>query len=185
MLLFIIAAVIYIGIFIFIAQTNAPENYNSKTDTINELGSQTYENNHLMQWGFKGFGIIIIVGLLFDFSRSMAELYYSVPLFSYGLFMFLSGVYSSKPFEHLVFYSIKESKKHTLFSQLAGLSLALFVVMKFVMITGSINRVINIVTLVFILYTSAQVGRSKEYRGIYQRIMYFGCFIWLIYGVSL
>ncbi|MGL1891046.1 MAG: DUF998 domain-containing protein [Spirochaetaceae bacterium] len=185
MLLFIIAAVAYIGIFIFVAQTNAPEEYSSRINTINELGCQTYENRNIMQWGFKGFGVIIIVGVLYDSSTSLAQLYYSIPLFAYGLFMFLSGVFSTKPFEHLVFYSVKENKIHTLFSQLAGLSIALLVVMKLVMITGAINRVVNISTLVFVLYTSAQVGRSKEFRGIYQRVMYLGCFLWLIYGVSL
>lgn len=185
MLLFIITAVFYFGITSFIAQSKAPEEYSSKRNTIDELGCQTYNNNHVAQWAYKGFGIIIIAGVLYDFTSQVAELYYSVPLFFYGLFMFLAGVFSSKPFEPLVFYSIKESKKHNLLLQLAGVSLGLFVFMKFFMESGIFNRVINVLILIFMLYTSVQAGRSEERRGVYQRVMYLGCLLWLIYGVNL
>lgn len=166
------------------AEKRAPAEYDMKKNTISELACQTYENNYIMQWGFKGFGMILFAGILFTFSSSKNELYYLVPLTFYSVFMFLSGVFSTKPFEHLVFYRIKESKLHGLFNQLAGLSLSLLIVMKFFVELGPFNRIFNILVLVFVLYTSAQVGHNLEKRGLYQRIMYLGCFLWLIYAYS-
>lgn len=184
MLLFIITSILFFGISIFIAERKAPEEYDEKFNTISELGCQTYENRAVMQWGFKGFGILLFIGVLVNGSDSLKEMYFSIPLISYSVFMFLSGVFSTKPFEHLVFYSLKESKLNALFTQLAGLSLALLIVMKLIMVTGVANRIINISVLVFTLYTSAQSGRNIDNKGVYQRIMYLGCFFWLIYAYS-
>ena len=184
MILFIIASVTFFGIMAFRAESKAPVEYSTTENTISELACQTYENRAIMQWGFKGLGIILFSGLLISFNDSIKEPYYSIPLGLYALFMFFSGVYSAKPFEHLVFYSIKESKLHSLFTQLAGLSLSLLIVMKFIVELGAVNRVINIIVLVFVLYFSAQVGRKSGKSGFYQRILYFGCFIWLIYAYS-
>lgn len=184
MLLFIIASIMFFGITTFIAERKAPEEYSEKANTISELGCQTYENRAIMQWGFKGFGIILIAGIILNGTESIKELYYSIPLATYASFMLLSGIFSIKPFEHLVFYSLKENKIHSLCNQLAGLSLALLIVMKLVMVSGYANRIINILVLVFVLYTSAQSGRNTDDRGRYQRVMYLGCFFWLIYSHS-
>jgi len=184
MLLFIITSILFFGILAFIAQRKAPEEYNQKINTINELGCQFYEHRAIMQWGFKGFGLILIAGILFNPNQSLKELYFSIPLMLYALFMFLSGVFSVKPFEHLVFYSIKESKKHTFFTQVAGFSVFLLIVMKLVMVTGAVNRIINISVLVLSLYTSIQSGRDIEKRGLYQRSLYMVNFFWLIYAYS-
>lgn len=184
MILFIITSVTFFGIMTFFAEKKAPEEYSTTENTIGELACQTYENRSIMQWGFKGLGIIIFSGIIISFNDSIKEPYYSVPLAMYALFMFFAGVYSSKPFEHLVFYSIKESKLNSLFNQLAGLSLSLLIVMKFIVELGTVSRVINIFVLVFVLYLSAQVGRKSGKSGFYQRILYFGCFLWLIYAYS-
>ncbi len=184
MLMFIIAATIYIGVVIFIAQRRAPEEYSVRENTVSELACQTYENRNIMQWGFKGFGIIILAGILVSINESFMELHYTIPLATYALGILLSGFFSTKPFEHLVFYSIKESKMHSLCAQLSGFALSVLVVMKFVMVLGLFNRLINGSTLIFLLYLSAQTGRNSDKRGIYQRIMYFGCFLWLIYAYS-
>lgn len=184
MLLFIIASILFFGISVFIAERKAPVEYSEKINTISELACQTYENRSIMQWGFKGLGIILLSGIVINTNESLKELYYSIPLTLYALFMILSGVFSTKPFEHLVFYSIKQSKIHALFSQLSGMALALLIVMKLVMVTGSLNRIINIFMLIFVLYTSAQSNREIDNRGVYQRIMYIGCFFWLIYSYS-
>lgn len=184
MILFIIASVTFFGIMTFRAESKAPDGYSTKEHTISELACQTYENRSIMQWGFKGLGIIIFSGIIISFNDSIKEPYFSIPLAMYAIFMFLSGVFSSKPFEHLVFYSIKESKLNSLFNQLAGLSLSLLIVMKFIVELGIVSRVINIFVLVFVLYISAQVGRKSDKSGFYQRILYFGCFLWLIYAYS-
>lgn len=184
MILFIIASITFFGIMTFYAERKAPVEYSTKENTISELACQTYENRSIMQWGYKGLGILIISGLLIFFNNSVKELYYSIPLFFYAIFMFLSGVFSTKPFEHLVFYSIKESKVNTLCNQMAGLALALLIVMKFIVELGTFNRIFNAFVLVFVLYFSAQVGRKSEKSGTYQRILYFGSFLWLIYAYS-
>lgn len=184
MLLFIVAAIIYISIVILIAQRKAPSEYNYKENTISELACQAYDDRNIMQWGFKGFGIIILAGLLINWKTAANEPHYTVPLLIYSLGILLSGFFSTKPFEHLVFYSIKESKIHSICAQISGFSLSLLVVMKFILVPGYLNRILNIFTLIFILYNSAQTGRSHEYRGIYQRVMYTGCFLWLIYAYS-
>lgn len=184
MILFIITSVTFFGIMTFLAEKKAPKEYSSKENTISELACQTYENRSVMQWGFKGFGIILFSGLFIFFSESVKEPYYSIPLGLYAIFMFLSGIFSTKPFEHLVFYSIKESKINSLFNQLAGLSFSLLIVMKFVVELGVASRVINIFVLIFVLYLSAQVGRKSGKSGFYQRILYFGCFLWLMYAYS-
>lgn len=184
MILFIIASVCFFGIMTFLAERKAPEGYSVKENTISELACQTYVDRSIMQWGYRGFGIILFSGIFIFFNDSVKEPHYSVPLGCYALFMFLSGIYSTKPFEHLVFYSVKQSKVHAFVSQMAGLSLSLLIVMKFVVVVGGINRVINIVAFVFTLYLSAQVGRKSGKRGYYQRILYFGCFLWLIYAYS-
>lgn len=184
MLLFIITSILFFGITIFIAERTAPEEYSEKLNTISELGCQTYENRAIMQWGFKGFGLILFFGIIVNVNESLKELYFSIPLMFYSIFMFLSGIFSTKPFEHLVFYSIKESKINAFFTQVADLSFALLIVMKLIMETGVANRIINISILVFTLYTSVQSGRNIDNKGVYQRIMYLGCFFWLIYAYS-
>ncbi len=184
MILFIITATIYFGFVTFIAQKKAPETYSRKYNTLSELGCQTYENRGLMQWGFKGLGIIIMAGVLNSREIFITEAHYMIPLSLFSLFIFLSGVFSSKPFEHLVFYSLKESRLHNLLLQLSGLSMALLVVMKFVVVIGVFNRILNITVLVGILYTSAHAARKEGPRGLYQRVMYTIFFLWLIYAFS-
>lgn len=184
MLLFIISSILFFIISAFIAERSAPEEYNQRLNTIDELGCQTYELKKYMQWGFIGLGIILIAGILINFNETIEELHYSIPLFMYAVFSIFAGVYSSKPFEHLVFYSIKEHKLHALFLQFSGLSLALLIVMKLIMVPGIIHRSINLVVLIFSLYTSAQSNRHIPSRGIYQRVMFLGHFLWLMYAYS-
>jgi len=184
MLIFVISAVVYFGIVTFIAQRMAPEEYNSRSNTLNELACQSYENRTTMQWGFKGLGIIIFAGIIVNINDAVNEPYYYVPLGFFSIFTYLSGVFSTKPFEHLVFYSIKEFKLNSLFNQLSGLSISLLIVMKLFVELGSLNRVINIMVLILNLYLSIQVGRKSINRGIYQRVLYFISFLWLIYANS-
>lgn len=184
MILFIIAAIMFFSVSAFIAERMAPEEYDSKIHTINELACQTYENRSVMQWGFRGYGGILLAGSLINLNENILKPYYSIPLAFYALFMLLSGQFSSKPFKHLVFYSIKESKMHTLFTQIAGLTFALLIVMKLIMVVGIFNRVLNLTMLIFTLYVSAQAGRDNVQRGLYQRVMYLGWFLWLIYAYS-
>ena len=184
MIIFIVASVLFFGIIAYLAEKKAPEEYSSSENTISELACQTYENSYIMQWGFKGLGIILFMGIMFNYSFLVNEPYYYIPLALYAVFMFLSGTFATKPFEHLVFYSIKEFKLNAIFKQLAGFSLYLLIVMKFIVELGIFNRVVNIVVLITVLIFSAQVGRKSTNRGIYNRLQYFISFIWLIYSNS-
>lgn len=184
MIFFIVVSIIYFGVMVFLAEQRAPKEYNKRENTLGELACQTYDNRMIMQWGFKGFGIILFSGVVFFYKESLNEPHYSIPLALYAIFMYLTGIFSAKPFEHLVFYSIKESRLHGIFSQLAGMSLSLLIVMKFFVELGSVNRVINIVSLVFILYISARIGSRSSNKGIYERILYLVSFLWLIYANS-
>lgn len=184
MILFVITAVIYIGVVIFIAQLKAPTEYNIKENTISELACQTYENRNIMQWGFKGFGIILLSGIVINWISMSNELHFTIPLVIYALGILLSGFFSTKPFEHLVFYKEKESKIHSFCAQLAGFGVSILVLMKFIMVTGAFSRVVNLVILVFILFTSARTVKSNPTRGLFQRALYFGTFMWLIYAYS-
>ena len=102
-MLFIIVAVLYIGVVIFYAQLIAPKNYSVKENTINELGCQAYENRSVMQWGYKGFGIIVIAGIIINRTTLLLDLQYTIPLFLYSVGMMMSGFFGSRPFESMVF----------------------------------------------------------------------------------
>ncbi len=184
MILYIITAVLYIGIIIILAQQRAPEEYSFKTNTISELACQCYENRSLMQWGFKGFGIIIILGIVINKSEMLKELYFTIPLFVYAIGILFTGFFFTKPFEHLVFYIEKQSKAHSFFFFFSGFGVSLLLFMKFMMVPGAFNKILNMVVLVFILFSSARTVKNPESRGIYQRILYFGTFVWLIYAYS-
>ncbi|MBN2617786.1 MAG: hypothetical protein JXR64_05675 [Spirochaetales bacterium] len=184
MILFIISAVVFFAIFSFIAERKAPEEYSKKINTLDELACQNYENRTIMQWGYWGFGILIVVGILININSSIKEFHYSIPLLFYSGFMILAGLFSAKPFEHLVFYSISESKKHTIFMQLAEFSIGLLIMMKLIIEVGTFNRVFNVIVLIVVLYSSIMGGRSSNKRGLYERMKYFAHFFWLIYANS-
>ena len=184
MILFIIVAVLYIGIVIFYAQMIAPKEYSVKENTINELGSQTYDNRNVMQWGYRGFGLILLGGIIINRSTLFRDMQYTIPLFLYGLGMILSGLFGPRPFEPMVFYMVKESKLNNFFNQLSGYSMAILIVMKLIMAVGRFNRVLNLLMVIFVLYTSIMSGRKESNRGLYQRVLYLGTFLWLIYAYS-
>ena len=184
MFIFIIIAVLYIWVILFYAEKIAPEGYSKKVNTINELACQTYENRSVMQRGFKGFGTILILGIIIYRDRMFSELHYSIPLFLYAFGMVLSGFFGSKPFEPLVFYSVKEGQLSSFIAQFTGFWLGILVVMKAIIAIGTFNRVLNILMIVFILYMSIMSSRKGESRGLYHRGLFLGSFIWLMYAYS-
>lgn len=184
MFIFVITSVIFFLIIAFTAERRAPKEYSSKENTVWELACQNYENKIIMQWGYRGLGIILASGLFINFNTTYRELHYFIPLLLFSIFIFISGIFGTKPFEHLVFYSIKEFKLNSLFRQLAGFSLYLLIVMRFIVEIGIFNRVLNIIVLITLLIFSALGNRKGPKRGVYNRLQYLVSFLWLIYSSS-
>lgn len=184
MFVFCLAAVIYISAVIVFAQNRAPEEYSKRRNTVSELACQFYENKSVMQSGFIGFGLFIIAGILAEASWSLKHLYYSVPLFFYAAGVLMSGIFCTRPFDHLRIYSIKESRMHSFFTQLAGFSFSVLVIIKSFMVPDISLRLMNLGTFLFILVVSLRFNASEKKKGVYQRVLYGACYIWLVFAFS-
>lgn len=163
----------YILIIIILAHFFTPIEYNWKENTISELASQHYKKKWIMQGGFIGFGVVLSAGIVTNnFS------YLQLPFLIYAAAVLISGIFCTKPFMNHE-YSIKESKIHSFCAQLAGIMFSLGLFIRFISANEMSLKILHFSFFIFVVLTSITFGLLKKNKGIAQRILYIGSFLWI------
>lgn len=174
-------AVIFFVSIIIIAHIISPPDYNWKVNTISEFGSQHYPLKWIMQIGFIGFGLILSYGFIIEMIQNrQLDLKY-LTLVLYALSILITGFFCTKPFRPVGTYNILESNIHSLFAQIAGLSLTISVLLHFISAQAIGLKTIHFVYFLFIMLTSMAFGLSPAYQGVIQRLLYLGSFTWIVF----
>jgi hypothetical protein len=171
--------VIYFAIFIIVSQALTPSEYNWRINTVSELAAQGYKNKKVMQVGFIGFGIILPIFLFYNMYFRGASIIRIAPIAIYALSVGLSGIFCTSPFVDNVQHSAAESRIHSLLAQVAGFSFVTGITICMIVEQVIWIKVIHAVTVVFVMFCSIMFAKAPLHRGIYQRVMYIGSFIWL------
>ncbi|MDF2949576.1 MAG: hypothetical protein K0R07_1612 [Sedimentibacter sp.] len=174
-------AVIYFVIFIIVSQALTPSEYNWKINTVSELAAQGYKNKKVMQAGFIGFGIILPILLFYNMYFRGASIIRVAPIAIYGLSVGASGIFCTSSFVDNVEHSAAESRIHSLLAQVAGFSFVGGITICMIVEKVMWIKVLHAVTVVFVMFCSIMFAKAPQHRGIYQRIMYLGSFLWLIF----
>jgi hypothetical protein len=171
-------SVTFIFAVILAAHFIAPKEYNWRENTISELASQKYKYRFIMQLGFIGFGVLLSVGIISDLLIQSLDVK-NIPILVYSLSVMLSGVFSTKPFNNSLDFSKRESQLHSLFAQIAGLAFSIGVLAYFFYVDSIWLKIVHFGFFLFVIIVSFLFGRVNTNKGILQRVLYIGSFIWL------
>ncbi|HEY0740242.1 MAG TPA: DUF998 domain-containing protein [Chryseosolibacter sp.] len=170
--------VVAVSIFVFfivLAHCLSTNGYDWMRNTISDLGAQGYGRKAIMQIGFLAFGICLTVGIIANgFSWS------STPIFIYGLCVGLTGIFCTKPFFDYRHYSEMQAALHAALAQIAGVAFTLGIILQLWFTHSTKDKLIHIFFLAAVVILSASFGLSKNYQGIFQRLLYLTSFIWLV-----
>jgi hypothetical protein len=178
-LMFTLYSILFIVTIILIAHFIAPKEYNWRINTISELAAQKYRYKMVMQIGFIGFGGLLSAAIILIWISRSFQIKY-IPIMVYSISVLLSGIFSTMPFGNDTDYSIKESRLHSFFAQLAGFSFSLGILIFFFYTDNITLKVIHFSFFLFVIFVSFLFGKVKVNKGILQRILYFGSFLWIL-----
>lgn len=170
--------IISTGVFvttIVVAHIFSNHNYDWTKNTISDLGSQGYDKKIIMQFGFLSFGLTLMTGIFLN-GVTLRKL----PVLIYGLCVALTGVFCTKPFFHLEEYAVSQARIHSVFAQFAGMAFTLGIIVQLIYSAEKNEKAIHLLFLILVLVFSAAFGLTKNYQGLFQRLLYLTSFIWLI-----
>jgi hypothetical membrane protein len=160
---------------IVVAHIYSTNNYDWTKNTISDLGAQGYDRKLIMQSGFLAFGITMSAGILAN-----GLTWRTTPILIYSLCVGLTGIFCTKPFTDIAIYSTTQSTLHSTFAQIAGIAFTLGILSQLFYSTDKNDKWIHLAFFIMVLGFSASFGLMKNYQGIFQRLLYFISFIWLI-----
>ncbi|GAB3891986.1 hypothetical protein GCM10028803_04350 [Larkinella knui] len=169
----------WLAMSITMAQLRAPASYHWVKNTISDLGAQHYEKGWMMQLGFIGFGLLLVGGGLADLVSGQLSLLRASPVILYGLAVALTGIFCTQPFWTDAFYSVQESRLHSVLAQLAGLSFSVAIVVQLLAPQRPSDRAIHATVLLLVLGLSGSFKFFSEYAGLLQRVLYLVSLTWL------
>jgi hypothetical membrane protein len=178
-------AVCILGVSMVAAHIAAPKTYSFKKNTISDLAAQNYENAWLMRAGFIGFGSLVTTAALLDALDNKKPLICTVPIMAYGLSMMASGFFSTAPFNSGIHYSEREATIHSIFANLAGISLTTAIIGHAIAEHDPKIRLAHISGMAFVMINSTLFKIDPERQGLYQRILWTGSLIWLTVSFSI
>ncbi len=169
---------LFVGL-IAVAHFFATSTYEWRTNTISELASQHYQFRWIMKVGFVLFGGILAIGIVKKLLNGNGNFLSELPILIYGLSILVSGLYSTKPFEEGIEYSVTESNIHSFAAQVAGIAFSIGLLIHGFSETNQHLKIIHFSTFAFVVGLSALFGIMDVNVGVVQRIMYLGSFVWL------
>lgn len=179
-------AVVFFGIVIIVAHLFSPTNYDWQVNTISDLGSQHYEFAWIMRIGFVGFGLLLLISILPYYLVSEGRNHSDILILLYGLFVSLSGIWSTASFSGSDSYSMTEDNLHSTFAQLAGIAFSVGILWHTIAYAEIGAKMAHIIFFSLVIAFSILVGLSKNEMipmgiGLVQRGLYLVSFGWLIY----
>ena len=179
-----VISVLFLVAAILAAHFIAPPEYNWRVHTISELAAQKYRNGPVMRAGFIGFGILLSSAVLLKWISASFPVKY-IPLMVYSASVLISGLFSTSPFISNLDFSVREAKIHSFFAQLAGFSFSVGILLFMIYEDRMGLKIVHFAFFLFVILTSLLFGRIHRYRGILQRLLYLGSFVWLVIFLGL
>jgi|JI10StandDraft_1071094.scaffolds.fasta_scaffold109478_4 hypothetical membrane protein len=168
-----------IGISLTSAHLTAPKTYNWQTNSISQLGAQNYKYSGIMNSGFISFGTLVSAQAVNDLVSKNKHWTSSSFMLLYGTSMTLTGLFSAEPFEQGVPYNQKEANTHSLFANIAGVSLTGAMVSSLLTEKNKNKRILHIAGLSTVLLTSAMFKLDEKHKGTWQRLLWVGGIGWI------
>jgi hypothetical membrane protein len=172
-------SVILFILMIMVAQILTPPEYNWKKNTVSELAAQNYKNRKIMQAGFISFGTLLSSSCIIGFVFEEVPLYKCIPILIYALSVGISGIFCTQPFVKGEQYAENESRIHSLCAQLAGFSFMIAITVCIIASEDIRLKILHTIAGVFVMGCSLLFAKLPEHRGVVQRVMYLGSFLWL------
>ena len=170
----IIATALFV-LTIVVAHILSTNGYEWTKNTISDLGSQGYDRNLIMQFGFLVFGLTLSAGILANGLN-----WRTTPILIYGLCVGLTGIFCTKPFFNLDNYSASQATIHSALARVAGATFTLGILVQLFYSADKSEKWIHFVFFILVVGFSVSFGLVKNYQGIAQRLLYLTSFIWLI-----
>lgn len=110
---------------IIIAQLLVPEPYDWKTKTNSDVAAQGYPNKWVMQVGFIGFDVLLVVNTICILIATRAWRFREISLSTYALAILPSGIFYTQPFINGIPCSELEARLHKLIITTTGICLSI------------------------------------------------------------
>jgi hypothetical protein len=162
----------------------SPETYSWKTNTISELAAQNYSNAWIMRSGLVGFGGLVAGAATWDLAIGRRHWARALPLTIYGTSVALAGVFSAPPFEKGVPFSEREGRLHTMFANIAGLSLSAAILGHALTEEDDERRTAHWCSLALVTACSMMFNLQPQNQGVWQRVMWASGLTWLTVSYS-
>jgi hypothetical membrane protein len=161
--------------FIILAHIFSTGNYDWTKNTISDLGAQGYHRKLIMQIGFLSFGITLATGILLN-----GITWRTTAIFIYAICVALTGIFCTKPFTNVNYYSEIQSTLHSTFAQIAGVAFSVGILTQIFFTSDKSTNYSHILFFVLVIGLSATFGLIKNYQGVVQRVLYLTSFLWLL-----
>ncbi len=181
----VLSAVSFFTAIIITAHFFATPQYMWTQNTISDLAAQGSPHGWIMGSGFIGFGLILNLAFLIKLRTNQALSWADGMIMAYGLFIMLTGFFSTSPLDALVPFRKSEADLHSLFATLAGFFLTGSLLLYLLAAASRSERGFHLLFLFLIISISALFGLADNgstllEKGVIQRLLYTVSFIWMI-----
>lgn len=184
---FVFLAIFWLTISVIFAQVIAPAEYTMLNNTISELGAQNYSHRWILKLGLIGFGVLLMAGFVFKYSKIHQLANQDIAGILYAMFVAFCGLVDTEPFLPDQPFLITESLWHSAFATLAGTFFVLHMALSTTRITNNQKRTLHLATITSILVLAGLFGLTQLNviggKGLIQRTMLIIGAGWLV-GVN-
>jgi len=172
--------IVFLLVMVALASYNAPDSFHWTSDPLTWLGGQYLEKGWMMNWGWIGFGVMIImitVGYHYREDWSSAITY---PLIAFGMSVIFMGIWkSSHPYSSMVM-DLEEAYEHMIFSMIAIGSIFMGMLVHFVLSRDKKTKSIHGLLMGLIACDVVLSMSINSMQGLLDRVMWIMICAWLI-----
>jgi len=180
----VIISIIWLVLFIIVAEIVAPKGYSVINHTISKLATSGYENRWIMRIGFLGFAAIFTFAYLLKFYENKKIFWPDLFLISSAILFLPITFLSVRSYDESVPFSIGQDLWHNIFAVIMVAFISLSMLGYMIKSRGK-NRLYYFIFLLLILLTSSlyvlSINEKNLGLGLIQRAILLVSLCWLIW----
>ena len=172
--------VIFFIVMAEIASFNAPVLFSRLEHTFSVLGAQSFDRAWLMNTGWIGFGVLVIVIATGYHHKEDLPLAITYPIIAFAISVILIGIWRSDQVLLEALTDVEEANDHLIFYTIACGSVTFGILLHALMSASKTLKIVHVLFAVLMVILMLLLRFTTNYQGLWDRLMWLIIFVWLI-----
>lgn len=171
---------IFFLIVVFIALFQKNNTFNLMSDSFSMLGGQDFDDKWIMNTGWMGFGILLIIIVSFYHQKDSLPIYLSYPMLSFGFSVFFLGIFSGNSGLANDSINLEEVSDHFIFYGIALGSLALSIVFHILVTKNTKTKMAHLIYFAIFILSILLYLLIPDLKGLIEKLGWLVMMAWLM-----